>query len=446
MSILANGYSYPLIQIERTKKQIAEKTMKKIIYLISASSKDSEFEKQPRPEFSWEQKNGKMVGIWGLEWGDLIMKAVADYYEEYECEVWQPDTRAQKTYSAQLRKNLVHHNFPAVVRRKFSKFKFREKLCSEKYTDEIRHNDNQDTIFLVPVSIHRLWFRRAIMQVRKADLLYITLLNSELMLTGPVETRNPLKAIYRRYQNFIKDKWMKRVRNLLVQNDNPKAIVKIKAAYPLMNVHLFQMGLDLNFWKPLQLKQESRILLGIPADIFVIVLSQRLVPLYQIDRFIEVVSRLKTKREFICYITGHGSKEYEDYLHGLVEKHDLEDKIRFVGFVTDEELRSYFIAADIFATVPLKFAGSGGAQKCMALGTPILHVRSGCTYELLKENNAGVFVDPMNYDEWVEKLEEIINGKEVKAISRDVAENILSWGKTADAINRAINSMTSGAD
>ncbi len=414
---------------------------KKIVFLMPSSSQDSEFENQPHPEFSWETPQGEMVGIWGLEWGDLHMKALAEYYPQYDCEVWQPDLRADKIYTAQLLKNLVHRNFPACLRSRLKYFRVVKELWSRSYRDSLRELDHENTVFIIPLKHYKLWLKPLIFSLRHSGLLYRTFLNLRHALPDTNYSPHPVKALAQVHSNLVKQKWMKRVRNLLVQNDNPAALAELQTNYPQIRMFPFRVGLDLDFWQLVMSKEEARRQLEIASDLFVIIMSQRLVPEYQIDKFIEVVSRLRPGRDFVCYITGHGTKEYEEYLNGLVAKYCLQNKVRFVGFVTDEELRGYFIAADLFATVPYMFAGSGGAQKCIALGTPILHVTLGGTYSFLKEHDAGIYVGPHDYDDWVVKLEQLIGGSEVRIIPREIVESKLSWKQTADDLHNAIQNL-----
>lgn len=408
---------------------------------MTASTHPSEYENQPRPEFVWFNPKGEMIGIWGFEWGDLFLKAIADYYPEYECEVWQPDLRADKIYTAELQPRLLHKKFPASISTRVKRFRITHETYSSLIIEEICKQDIQGTIFMLPAKMYTYWLDRIIKSIRNANILYYNFLNSRLMLPSPINTYNPLKAINRWLINREKTKWLKRVKHLLTTNDNSEAISEIRKKNRNITIYYFLWGLALDFWKPVLKKQEARRSLGIPKDLFVIVLSQRLVPEYQIDKFIEVMSRVKPKREFVCYITGHGTKNYERHLRELAGKYKVKEIVNFVGFVTDDKLRSLLISADLFATLPIMFAGSGGAAKAMAVGCPVLHVNMGYTYEFLKEHNAGEYVGPQNYDEWVEKLALIIDGKPIKTIPREIIEKNFNWKSTADSIQHAIQNL-----
>jgi len=227
---------------------------------------------------------------------------------------------------------------------------------------------------------------------------------------------------------------------LLTSYSDSEAVKKAEQINPNLKASKFVWGLDFDYWYPIIDKETARRKLKIPVEAFVILLSQRLVPEYQVDRFIEVIAQIKPVKPFVCYITGFGLPDYKSYLQGLVESFGLNNKIYFVGYVSDEELRNYMIAADLFVAVPTIFGGSGGALKEMAIERPIFTVSSGSTYYFLKEQNAGIFVSPTDYEEWRHKLESIINGEIiVKTVKREIVANYYSWEKTAEQTKKAID-------
>jgi glycosyltransferase involved in cell wall biosynthesis len=415
--------------------------MKNLIFLIPFSPPYDVYKTLPE-ENSWITENGKVVHIFGYDFGDLFLKALTQYYADYNCEIWQPDLVADKIYTAQLQERVIHRNFPAKKIKVFKRYKFFEDIYSNEILKWAKRYDGKDTIFMLPIIPERLIEKKIIISLKQSKVLYYNFLNSERILPSKVNTLNPLKRINRLLINYNKMKWLKKVKNLLSVNDNPKAQEKLKIMIPNINIFLFRTGLDCDYWRPVVDKVEARRILNIPQDSFVILLSQRLVPEYQVDKFIECLTKVKAEREFICYITGHGTLEYESYLNELVIKHKLEEKVHFVGYVEDDVLRNYFIAADLFVTVPYMFAGSYGATKCTAIGTPILHVTMGGSYEFLKKHNAGEFVSPYNYEEWSKKLEDIINGKiKVKTVPREEVVNYYSWKRTADDLHYALMNL-----
>ncbi len=420
--------------------------MKNIIFLIPFSPFYDFSKKMPTDIiYKWINNNGNLGYISGKEFGDILLKSLAEYYPDYNCEVWQQDINTDKIYTVQIQERVIHRNFPAKNIKVFKRYKYFEDLYSIEILRWAKRNDDIDTIFMLPITAERLIEKKIISSLKKSQILYYNFLNSERILPSTFKTFNPLKIINQLLIKYNKMKWLKKVKNVLSVNDNPEALEKLKKIRPNINIFLFEFGLDCDFWKPVVDKVEARRVLNIPYDYFVIILSQRLVPEYQIDKFIECLQRVKAKKEFVCYITGQetlGSLGYKNYLNELVIKYNLQEKVHFVGYVNDDVLRNYFIAADLFVTVPYMFAGSYGATKCMAIGTPILHVTMGASYEFLKKHNAGEFVSPYNYEEWAKKLEYIINGKKkVNTVPREDVVNYYSWKRTADDLHYALMNL-----
>lgn len=410
----------------------------KIIFIITYSPRYDEYANQPKPKWYWDKPDGSFVGIWGYEWGDMLGKAITEYYDLIEFEVWQMDTRADKVYSAKLRDKVIHRNFPSCNKTKINGLKTSEYLYSKKLIEYARAYNKSNVVLIFPSTVISPFKSDLFKAMNKARIIQYNFLNAKLMFPGIEKTLNPFQLIHRSFLSLAKKRNLNSMKNLLTSFDNPVILEKIKANYPHINIFRFKTGLDFDFWKKDISNEEARKKLKIPEKKFVLFLSQRLVPEYQIDRFIKIVSEIRTSREFVCYISGHGSMEYENYLNELASNYNVQDKINFIGYVSDDELKKYFIACDVFVTVPIAFAGSMGAKKAMAVGKPIIHVTSGSTFEFLKERNAGLFLEPDNYKQWTKEIKEVIEGKPVRVVPvREVVE-YYAWSTTAKEIIYAV--------
>jgi glycosyltransferase involved in cell wall biosynthesis len=410
----------------------------KIIFIITFTPPYKEYENRPRPEYSWEKPDGSWIGVWGYDWGDLLGKVVVSYLQNIDFEVWQVDERADKIYTAELDDRLVHRQFPAKKRKYLNGLKIAAHPYSKSMIEYAEKYNNSSTILFIPSKEIAPLSENLIKAFPLARKVHYNFLNTKLLLPSFVFSYNPIRLFHRFLLNRTNLRNLKGIKNLVTGEDNPLDLKKVKKINPEMSVFSFEFGVDLDFWKEDISKEEARKKLCIPNDQFIIVLSQRLVPEYQIDKFIEVISRVKSKRDFTCFITGHGLREYEEYLKELVNKHQIDDKIKLVGYVSDEELKNYFIACDAFATVPIMFGGSNGAVKAMAIERPIIHVTLGFTYEFLKKHNAGVYLNPSDYEQWIKTIHEVIDGKKIEIVSRNNVVTYFSWEKTAQAVLQII--------
>jgi hypothetical protein len=171
---------------------------------MAFSSKPEEFVNQPSPRFQWVTGDGNTVGIWGLEWADLLLKALADYYPEYACEVWQPDLRADMTYTAQLQQNLVHRNFPAVIKRVFRHYKFYPELYSQGILRLAEQMDNDDSVFMLSANVRSSWLKELAENMERSRLLYYTFLEPCRLLPDKIKWQNPFRALTTSFINSQK--------------------------------------------------------------------------------------------------------------------------------------------------------------------------------------------------------------------------------------------------
>jgi glycogen synthase len=94
---------------------------------------------------------------------------------------------------------------------------------------------------------------------------------------------------------------------------------------------------------------------------------------------IEAVSKLPDVKYYIV-----GTGPYMDHLTGLVKKEGLENRIIFTGRVSEEALRTYYTAADIFLMPELGEIAFGLVLvESMAAGTPVIAADSGAIKEVI---------------------------------------------------------------
>jgi glycosyltransferase involved in cell wall biosynthesis len=410
----------------------------KVVFLISDLPQYEEFENKPRPRWNWDTSAGSWVGILDDEWGYLIGNTLVKYSTKVDYEAWQLDLRADKIYTAEIDDRLVHKIFPAKKSKFFRGLKSVEYIYSKQLIEYAKKYNDKHVTFILPATDLSPFLDALVELLDKATILYRNLISTTLLLPITEWCFNPVRLLHRYLVAQKIYKCLKRIKYLLLLNDNPNALEILKAKFQNIQIFLFKIDLDFEYWSQDITVAEARNKLNIPLNKFVIFLSQRLIPGYQIDKFIQIISHVKTNRDFMCYISGHGTREYEAYLKGLVNKHNVEHLVNFVGFVSNEDLKNYTIACDLFATVPIITAGSNGAKKAMAFEKPVLHVTMGDTYEFLKENNSGIFVNPTDYDQWKRVITEIIEGKNIKTVSREKVEKYYSSENTAKEILYAI--------
>jgi len=199
-----------------------------------------------------------------------------------------------------------------------------------------------------------------------------------------------------KYENFF-DK-VERLNDLVIGKDtlkNADKIITVSNAtkdYVLSlgarskKVEVMYNGVDLDRFRPLAGKREEmRKKMGIPQNSKVVITVRRLVFKNGIDTLIECANiAVKKNPNIIFLVVGKGPDQSSVQIR--TQQLGIENNFRLAGFVKDEELPSYYNAADYFV-LPSK-SGEGlplVALEAMACGLPVIATDVGGINEVLNE-------------------------------------------------------------
>lgn len=167
-------------------------------------------------------------------------------------------------------------------------------------------------------------------------------------------------------------------------------------------------------------------------DRFTLLYVGRLGPRKGVDLAIESLARLD-RSDVELLIAGTG--RHEDYLRDLATDHDVEDQVRFLGYVSDEELPGLYASVDLFVLLST-YEGFGLVLlEAMAAGTPVVAAdRGGIPTAVADQTGLLVSRDVEAVSAAVERY---IDDPEYRSNcaqgARRHAEN-LSWDSVASAV------------
>ncbi len=372
---------------------------------------------------------GEKIYFFRQDWGGIIGDKVIKADSSIQWEIWRPDDRADRIYEHIFSDGLTCRSFPVSKRNSF--YGITKQVLQ--YSIELENalfdecSTQDEVTVLLPTTVDFSRFLHAKILKLNPHVLYYHFLNSEFLLPQFDFSINPLKLIHRMLINRQKAIRLKYIENLQVLSEELKE--SVQSRYTAKRVFLARLGIDLSFWKNVVTKDEARNKAGLDSDSFVFLMSQRLVPEYQIDKWLKALSFAGVER-FYCIITGTGESAYVDYLSDLISKYNLNDKVKLVGFVSNEQLRDYITACDCFAMPGKKGGGSTGAIYAMHMNRLVLHTDSGVSYEILRRFEAGIIVKPNDYEEWPRIIERLIRDKgSFKTVPADYIKEMFSWDK-----------------
>ena len=132
-------------------------------------------------------------------------------------------------------------------------------------------------------------------------------------------------------------------------------------------------------------------------------------------------------------IIGGGKGWDYDAIFAAVARHQLEDAVRFVGFIPSEELPIWYNCAEVFV-YPSVFEGFGlPVLEAMACGTPVITADASSLPEVA--GNAGRCVPPDDVSAWTAALQQAWEDSAWRQTARErgISEAArFTWARTAE--------------
>ncbi|MBU1149043.1 glycosyltransferase family 4 protein, partial [Patescibacteria group bacterium] len=148
------------------------------------------------------------------------------------------------------------------------------------------------------------------------------------------------------------------------------------------------------------------------ADKRVILTVGRLVKRKGHDQVIKAITQLIGKFPKLVYlIVGQGS--YQQELQEMVSQYQLNNQVKFVGAVSDQQLPVFYQTAEIFINVERKIGsdvpGFGIVfLEANSLSLPVIGGRAGGVAEAIVENQTGLLVDPQDIKEIAAAIDQLL--------------------------------------
>lgn len=148
---------------------------------------------------------------------------------------------------------------------------------------------------------------------------------------------------------------------------------------------------------------------------------------------IEAYARLPRSERLPLIIGGGKGWLYED-IFAAVERHQLQDEVRFTGFLDSDDLPLWYNSAEVFL-YPSVFEGFGlPVLEAMACGTPVIVSDASSLPEVA--GDAGLKVSPRDIEAWVSALHTAYHDAVWRAASGQrglIETHRYNWALTAQA-------------
>lgn len=402
--------------------------MPRIINILTHPPSYENYKEGERMAVNWDLPDNQWIGMDGTEFPDLLGIEILKLTDEFIYEVWQPDYKADKIYTHRFPNGLIHRLFPAEEVTKQVGLKKVKETYSSNLVDFLKNLQLEEQV-IINLNGNFNYFNFQLLELFQHLPLVQTFRGiMYLPQTQIFKWRKNLPASWTYYNDH------KRLSHLIKKVDyitymNETNLDKLESIYTGSKEKLTS-GVDFSFWHALP-KQSCRDELDLPKDRFIIFSSSRLIPIKQIDKMLDILLELDKSHDFLLVISGSGDVIYQDYLKKVAAPLLKKDKVRFVGYLFDQELRKYYSASDLFISTSISEGGPVSVMKAMACELPVVNTDVGNTHEIMEQYEAGIILERKNYYQWKLILEEIMNGKKIPALPRKIVQNHYAWSKIA---------------
>lgn len=218
-------------------------------------------------------------------------------------------------------------------------------------------------------------------------------------------------------------------------------ILHQKYQIPWEKIYVIPGGVDINRFKITVSPQAARQQLNWPENRPILFTSRRLVHRMGIDKLLQALAIIKPRVPDIWLaIAGRG--HIQSILQQQAQDLGLENNVKFLGFLPDEDLPLAYQAADLMIMPSQSFEGFGLAiVESLACGTPVLCTPVGGMPEILQRFSPDLITDSITVECIADKLEQAILGKIVlptREECRDYTVTNYDWQNIAQRVREVI--------
>ncbi|QNP30840.1 glycosyltransferase family 4 protein [Cylindrospermopsis curvispora] len=210
---------------------------------------------------------------------------------------------------------------------------------------------------------------------------------------------------------------------------------------PWEKIHVIPGGVDVKHFQNNLSRLAAREQLGWPTERRILFTSRRLVNRMGIDKLLTAMAKIKpVVPDIWLAIAGRG--HIQTSLEKQVVELGLENQVRFLGFLPDQQLPIAYQAADLTVMPSQSFEGFGLAiLESLACGTPVLCTPVGGMPEILQPFTPELITDSIAVDSLANKLQEVMLAKIVlppREECRNYAAENYDWTNIAQRVRQVI--------
>jgi len=263
---------------------------------------------------------------------------------------------------------------------------------------------------------------------------------------GPWASESEQEVVEQKLSIFIKY-WLiekrtyKRCDRFIVLSKAFGQILHQQYQIPWEKIHIIPGGVDINRFQATLSPQSCRKQLGWPLDRPILFTSRRLVYRVGVDKLLNTLTTLKQRIPDVWLAIG-GRGPLETQLKQQATELGLNDHVKFLGFLPDDQLPIAYQAADLTVMPSQSFEGFGLAVvESLACGTPVLCTPVGGMPEILQPFSPDLITSSIEVSAIAERLEQVLLGHvpmPSPEACRHYAIDNFDWHKIAQDVRKVL--------
>ncbi len=210
---------------------------------------------------------------------------------------------------------------------------------------------------------------------------------------------------------------------------------------PWSKIHIIPGGVDLTRFQPNLSPQEARTQLNWPQERAILFTPRRLVHRMGLDKLLIALAKIKPKIPDV-WLAIAGKGPLKASLEQQATELGLNDHVKFLGFLPDDQLPLAYQAADLTVMPSQSLEGFGLVLlESLACGTPALCTPVGGMPEVLEPFSPDLITASPEAIDIAERLEQVLTGKvsmPSRTTCREYAATHFDWHKIAQQIRQVL--------
>ncbi len=232
------------------------------------------------------------------------------------------------------------------------------------------------------------------------------------------------------FKRWIENRVYRRCDRFIVLSHAFGEILHREYQVPWHQIHIVPGGVDIDRFQANLTRQQARETLGFPQDRPILFVPRRLVQRMGIDILLQALVAVKAKVPDVWLaIAGKGA--LRPVLEQQAQELGLQDRVKFLGYVPDEQLPVAYQAADLTVVPSQSLEGFGLILlESLACGTPVLSTPVGGMPEVLTPFQPTLVTETPTADALATRLIDLLTGAiplPDRAACREYAVNNYDW-------------------